>query len=64
MMEAQVVLATIAQRYRLHLAAGQRVEPQGRDNDPSPLWFTDDAATARAEVNGSSRGEEVAARSW
>jgi cytochrome P450 len=28
MMEAQLVLATIAQRYRLHLVPGQRVEPQ------------------------------------
>jgi cytochrome P450 len=28
MMEAQLVLATIAQRYQLHLVPGQRVEPQ------------------------------------
>jgi cytochrome P450 len=28
MMEAQLVLATIAQRYRVHLVPGQRVEPQ------------------------------------
>ena len=26
--EAQIIIATLAQRYRLHLVSGQRVEPQ------------------------------------
>ena len=28
MTEAQIIVATLAQRYRLHLVSGHRVEPQ------------------------------------
>jgi len=54
MMEAQLILSTVAQRYQLHLIPGHPVEPQIGGDLASPLWFADDHPCERSGPEASS----------